>query len=91
MRGFIVVAAETGKVLRRRPAVVPAAAVLDASGDFREGERIGVVMRGVDGGQGVVAAGAAACDAASMHSHARPPDLVAMHERDVQPLWPPSG
>jgi len=90
VRGFIVVAAETGKVLRRRPAAVPISAVLDVSGDFRAGDRIGVVVRGSDGGQGVVAAGVASCDAASLRARNFPSDGLALRECDVQPLWPPS-
>ena len=64
--GFIVVDAQTGARLRRGPAVLLAAHVLDCSGAFRTGDRVHIVVRGRDGGQGVLACGTVCCDATDL-------------------------
>jgi glutamate 5-kinase len=61
MHGFIVVDAETGARLRRGPTALSAAHVLDGSGRFHAGDRVHIVVRGRDGGQGVLASGVVRC------------------------------
>jgi glutamate 5-kinase len=98
MPGFIVVDAETGRRLRQGSASVTAAEVLDASGAFRAGERVHVVVRGRDGGQGVLAIGVVRSDGAALERAggrdglaavpAIPGEALVMHAQDVALLWP---
>ena len=55
--------AEVKNNLKRGSTTLPAALVLDSSGGFHAGDRVYVVTRGTDGGQGVIATGTIRCDA----------------------------
>src|SRR5436190_23933819 len=61
-RGVVVVGAERARSLKRGPSPIVAADLIDRSGDFRCGDWLYVTSRGHDGGQSVLATGAAAVD-----------------------------
>jgi glutamate 5-kinase len=98
MHGSIVVTAAAGRALRQGHAAVLAGDVLGCAGDFRAGDSVYVVVRGADGGQGVIARGAIRCPAimlpvkgaspaaSSVADHPRD-SLVVMAEQDLQLLW----
>ena len=99
MDGFIVISAETGRALRYRHAAVRVGDVLAHSGAFRTGHRVHVVVRGVDGGQNVIATGVIDRDAqalppslpASAQDHTNDEsDLaqIVIRSQDVELLWP---
>ena len=89
MRGFVVVGHETAGRMRREGAALPACAVLDCSGPFAAGDRVCVVVRGRDGGQGVFATGIARCSATVLHSRKDPapggPTVIDANA--IEPLW----
>jgi len=93
MRGFIVVDAEAARRLRSGPAALRARSVLACSGDFGAGDRVHLVVRGRDGGQGVFAFGIVRCEARSLRRLAgnrgagAQDDAVVIDERDVALLW----
>jgi glutamate 5-kinase len=100
MRGTIVIHANAGHALRHRCVAVSMADVLDCMGDFRAGDRVHVVVRGSDGGQGVIATGIVRCDAAALKQARSGPvgarnlvidgddrDIV-IAEQDLKLLWP---
>jgi hypothetical protein len=70
--GFIVISAEAGRTLRSRHAAVRVGDVLARSGAFHAGSLVHVVVRGIDGGQNMIATGVIDCDAQSL-----PPSLPA--------------
>ena len=82
-RGTIVVNAKAGRALRKAPADVGAADVLYAVGDFSAGDRVWVVVRGGDGGQGVFATAVAQGDAAACNA-------LTPCARDMLLIWPPA-
>jgi hypothetical protein len=61
-RGVVVIGAERAQELKRGPSPIRAADLIDRSGEFRAGDRLYVTARGYDGGQSVLATGAAAFD-----------------------------
>ena len=81
-RGTIVVNAKAGRALRQSPRDVGADDVLYAVGAFSSGDRVWVVVRGGDGGQGVFATAVAESDAASCVS-------LTPCARDLRLIWPP--
>jgi glutamate 5-kinase len=62
MRGTIVIHADAGRALRSGGVALLMAHILDCSGSFRAGDKVYVVVRGADGGQGVIATGVVHCD-----------------------------
>jgi glutamate 5-kinase len=99
IRGTIVINADAGRVLRRRRTTLLAADVLHCAGDFRAGDKVYVVVRGPDGGQGVVATGVVRCAANMLQAicgsirsddcavdHRQSP--VVVDEQDLALLWP---
>ncbi len=101
MKGFVVVNADAGRTLRRKPAALRAADVLDCSGGFHAGDTIHVVVRGGDGGQGVIATGIVRFDMAALNqlkphavdarsiAGAGDEAVVAIAGQDLQLLWRP--
>jgi glutamate 5-kinase len=100
VQGTIVVTADAGRPLRKQRATLRTMDVLDCSGDFRAGDTVYVVVRGTDGGQGVVATGIVRYDAAAlrlvkgrsiaadgMRNESDDPALV-IAEQDLRLLWP---
>jgi len=81
-RGTIVVNAKAGRALRQAPADVAASDVLYAVGDFARGDRVWIVVRGGDGGQGVFATAVAQGDAAACVTST--PCAC-----DMRLIWPP--
>ena len=63
-QGVVYIHAEAGRAVRATNAPVAASDVLDCSGAVRAGDAVHVVVRGKDGGQGVVATGVMQCDVA---------------------------
>jgi hypothetical protein len=61
-RGVLTIGAERARELRKRPVPVRAIDLIGRSGDFRAGDWLYVTSRGHDGGQAVLATGAAAVD-----------------------------
>ncbi|HTA65066.1 MAG TPA: hypothetical protein VK753_06140 [Xanthomonadaceae bacterium] len=95
MNGVIVITAEAGRALRNGRMAPRLADVLDRSGEFHAGDRVYVVVRGHDGGQGVVAAGVIDCDASVLDSRATQrgnleETSAVMREQDLELLWPSS-
>lgn len=100
MQGTIVINAQAARALRQRHASVARGDVLWCQGAFRSGDRVYVVVRGDDGGQGVIATGRVACDATALQpfdarairtagTAAGDGDaLVVMPAPDIELLWP---
>ncbi len=100
VRGTIVIHADAGRALRKKRVALLATHVLNCVGDFRAGDKVYVVMRGEDGGQGVVATGIVRCDAAvlqqaegrSIGPHNIPIEstepVVVIPEQDLELIWP---
>ncbi len=100
MRGTIVINAEAGRTLHKQRDALMAADVLDCAGGFRAGDTVYVVVRGDDGGQGVIATGIARCDASMLlQTKDRSIDVrteaiegddasVVIHAKDLRLLWP---
>jgi hypothetical protein len=61
-RGVVVVGAERARELKSGPSPIRVVDLVDRSGDFRAGDRLYVTARGRDGGQSVLATGAAVVD-----------------------------
>jgi len=61
-RGVVVVGAARARELRKAPSAVRAGDLIGRSGDFRAGDWLYVTSRGHDGGQSVLATGAAMID-----------------------------
>jgi len=61
-RGVLTIGAERARELRKRPIPVRAVDLIGRSGDFHAGDWLYVTSRGHDGGQAVLATGAAAVD-----------------------------
>ena len=100
MGGIIVINNDAGRALRRKPAEVRVAHVLDCTGGFRTGDKVYVTFRTSDGSQFVIATGIVCCDEASLQEKAaRMHSLrngvnqggdadVVIREQDVELLWP---
>jgi glutamate 5-kinase len=99
VRGTIVIHADAGRALRKKRAALLAMHVHYCMGDFRIGDKVYVVMRGEDGGQGVIATGIVRCDAAVLQqAKGRSIDpcnipiessepAVVISEQDLELLW----
>jgi glutamate 5-kinase len=100
VRGTIVIHADAGRALRKKRVALLTTHVLNCAGDFRAGDKVYVVVRGEDGGQGVVATGIIRCDAAVLQQgKGRSIDqrdipiesnepVVLIPEQDLELLWP---
>ena len=86
-RGSIVLNNAAGRSLRRRPATVCAADVLDCAGGFSAGDTVYVTFRAVDGGQFVIATGVIGCDEITLRQQMRSTATVVIRETDVKLLW----
>ena len=88
MRGTIVLDNATGRALRKTPAVVRAANVLDCAGGFDAGDTVYIAFRSVDGGQFVIATGLVGCDERTLRRQmqTRAADAV-VQAQDVRLLW----
>lgn len=93
VHGAIVIAADLGSALRRQPAPVIARDVLGCTGSFCAGDRIGLTVRGKDGGQNVLATAIARCNAEDLQPQ-RPgfdPERLVVAAGDLQLRWPGDG
>ncbi len=102
MRGTIFIHANAGHALRHGCVTLRSSDVLDCMGGFHAGDRVHVVVRGGDGGQGVIATGIARCDADALRQarsrsiEARDPPMenddrgIVMDAQDMELLWPSS-
>ena len=102
MRGTIVINAEAGRTLCHQRDALMAIDALDCAGGFLAGDTVYVVVRGNDGGQGVIATGIARCDASMLlQTKGRLIDVrtetienddacVVIHANDLRLLWPSS-
>lgn len=100
MGGIIVINAEAWRTLRKQRDALMATDVLDCAGGFRAGDTVYVVVRGDDGGQGVIATGIARCDASMLlQTKGRSIDMrtesienddacVVIDANDLRLLWP---
>lgn len=100
MQGTLYVNADAGRIVRKTMGAVLMAHVLDWAGDFRAGDKVFVVVRGEDGGQGVVAAGFVRFDMSALfHAMSQlamagetpigtEPMAVVIAKQDLQLIWP---
>jgi len=103
MRGTIYINAAAGRALRKERAALLTTHVLHCAGDFRAGDRVYLVVRGDDGGQGSIATGIVQCDGALLwRLCGRSTDacdipiekddpFVVMLAQDMEMLWRSAG
>lgn len=91
MQGTVVIDAEAGRALRLGAIDVLGAHVLGGIGAFRAGDRVYVVTRGKDGGQGVIATGIVRTDSDQLGHAETEATGVVMRADDLSLLWPPAG
>jgi len=103
VRGTIYINAAAGRALRKERATLLATHVLHCAGDFRAGDRVCLVVRGDDGGQGSIATGIVQCDGDLLRRLCgRPIDardipigsddpVVVILAEDMEMLWRSAG
>jgi glutamate 5-kinase len=100
VQGTIVITADAGRALRKQRAAVLVVDVLWCSGDLCPGDQVHVVVRGADGGQGVIATGIIRCSAGELKKGVEAAVaasgtrsaivnlVVVIAEQDLTMLWP---
>jgi glutamate 5-kinase len=100
VQGTVVIDAKAGRALRKQCRALLTTDVLGCAGEFRAGDHVYIVVRGVDGGQGVIATGIVRYDqpalmqvkGQSIDPHEVPnagnDPAVVILEQDLRLLWP---